>query len=555
MTNLKENPYTPATKEAAKLRMALMGASSSGKTWTALLIAERLCELEGGKIAFLDTEGRSARLYADRFSFDVYDLSKHYEPQRYITGIQKAEEFGYTVIVIDSFSHAWSGRGGVLDIVDAAGQKMGGNKFAGWSVGRPAHNDLVDTIINSNIHIIGTMRSKTEWVLETDLKTGKTKPVKMGLAAVQSADFEYEFDIVMQLDMAHSMTVSKSRCHSLQSDSSFTDAAHVATTLHNWLTDGEVTTPTDVPSFEPATVGGNGAAESDAVGDAVIVEHDEAGDNDTSSTEVAENQNSEPSKLERVWNDQHISTLFDCDFDTWKSEYVAKHGYPDQVEALFTMADSDKFIAGTIFLHQCEKRFGYDIDRARTILGVFSLNVYLNTKGNTLETAWLDIQRHFNTGEHSESKADNNAPPEAAAEPAAPPEFKANGSGARKANTAWKQRTNAQKKIDLSNEKFNEKAIAMLKNNAGLTASALRDKVYEELEVTPDEKPVSDGSGVSAAWELVVADHPDISDRPTKQNFSSKALLLLREFPFTSAEVLRDKVLEQLAVDALDNTG
>lgn len=232
------NPFVPARKEQSRLRLAITGPSGSGKTWTALLITEQLAALRGGKIAFLDTEGRSARKYAGRFSFDVLDLSQNYEPKRYIAAIQAAAQYGYAAIVIDSFSHAWNGVGGVLEIVDRAGKKMGGNDFAGWSQGRPAQNQLVDTLLNANIDIIGTMRSKTDWVLETD-ERGKTKPVKRGLAAVQSADFEYEFDVVINMDMTHTMSVSKSRCQDLVCEEEYRDTAYVATSLFNWLSDGD----------------------------------------------------------------------------------------------------------------------------------------------------------------------------------------------------------------------------------------------------------------------------------------------------------------------------
>lgn len=234
----QSNPFVPARQEQSRLRLAITGPSGSGKTWTALLIAEQLAALRGGKIAFLDTEGRSARKYAGRFSFDVLDLSQNYDPKRYIQAILAAALYDYAVIVVDSFSHAWNGVGGVLEIVDRAGKKMGGNDFAGWSQGRPAQNQLVDALINADIDIIGTMRSKTDWVLETD-ERGKTKPVKRGLAPVQSADFEYEFDVVINLDMTHTMSISKSRCHDLVSEEEYRDTAYVATSLYNWLGAGE----------------------------------------------------------------------------------------------------------------------------------------------------------------------------------------------------------------------------------------------------------------------------------------------------------------------------
>lgn len=231
-----ENPFKPAQKEQAKLRMLLMGPSGSGKTYSALQVATRLAELENGKIALIDTEGRSATKYAGEFKFDVLDLSGNYDPSLYIQGIEAAERFGYAVLVIDSFTHAWKGAGGVLEIVDKAGKKMGGNDWAGWSQGRPAQNAMIDRLINAQVHVIGTVRSKTEWALEMNDK-GKMEPRKIGMAADQSADFEYEFDVAVQMDTQHQLTISKTRCSTLDGGV-HNDTKFLAETLHAWLTDG-----------------------------------------------------------------------------------------------------------------------------------------------------------------------------------------------------------------------------------------------------------------------------------------------------------------------------
>ena len=391
MAHLKDNPFTPARKEAAKLRLALTGASGSGKTWTALLIAERICELEGGKIAFLDTEGRSARKYADRFSFDVYDLSHDYRPQRYIIGIQAAAQFGYTVVVVDSLSHAWMGLGGVLDIVDTAAQKMGGNSFAGWSKGRPAQNNLVDAIINADIHVLGTMRSKTEWILETDPKTGKTKPVKKGLAAVQSSDFEYEFDVVIRLDMAHMMTVSKSRCHSLQAESEYDNAVDVGTALHNWLADGEIiqhepeanviafvspNSSDPPPDDTPPPASNNGPVPDDKP---KVKAKSKAPEKKVSAQAVRENQ---------VFD--QLQALF-SNRDGFNG-YLDEYG-PDNADTAWTWKQTATQIAVAIFLHRCELVYKYGTGTVYTILEAKTLKAYFkDDDSRTFDHAWQAIQ-------------------------------------------------------------------------------------------------------------------------------------------------------------------
>jgi hypothetical protein len=42
-------------------------------------------------------------------------------------------------------------------------------------------------------------------------KTGKHEVKKLGMAVIQDDDLEYELNVALELDMDHSMTVSKSR--------------------------------------------------------------------------------------------------------------------------------------------------------------------------------------------------------------------------------------------------------------------------------------------------------------------------------------------------------
>lgn len=232
------NPFVPAKKERLYLRMALVGASGSGKSLTGMHVASALAALRGGPLAVIDTEGRSARKYADKVDFDVLDLSGNFSPAEYIKAMRAAVEYGYAVVLVDSFSHAWNGAGGVLEVVDKTGQKMGGNDWAGWSKGRPLQNSLNEAVLTLPIDIIGTMRSKTEWGQQVNPKTGKNEPVKLGLAPVQSADFEYEFDVVAYMDMQHTLSITKTRCSLLDGEAGLTDTDYLAGTLHAWLTDG-----------------------------------------------------------------------------------------------------------------------------------------------------------------------------------------------------------------------------------------------------------------------------------------------------------------------------
>lgn len=211
--------FTPATRENAKLRMAIMGPSKSGKTYTALEIATELAGPEG-KIAFIDTENGSASKYSGPggFKFDVDELKNHH-PKTFIQAIVDAVKGGYSCLIIDSLSHEWMGKNGCLQLVDdAAKASRSGNSYIAWGDVTPLHNEVFDVINRAPIHIICTFRVKTETVMQTQEVNGKTKtvPVKIGLAPVTRDGAEYEFDILMDMDKGTGYIDHTSRCPYLQ---------------------------------------------------------------------------------------------------------------------------------------------------------------------------------------------------------------------------------------------------------------------------------------------------------------------------------------------------
>lgn len=197
--------FAPATRHKKRLRLALHGPTGSGKTFTALATAAAL----GMKVAVIDTEYGSASLYSDRFQFDTVGLSD-YHPRNYADAIRGAVEGGYDVLVIDSLSHAWAGKGGVLEIVDKGADR---NQFAKWRDGSKWQNYLIDTILAAQVHIIATMRSKMSYEQVED--GGRKQVKKIGMAPIQRDGMEYEFDVVGEIGLNHELSISKTRFSSL----------------------------------------------------------------------------------------------------------------------------------------------------------------------------------------------------------------------------------------------------------------------------------------------------------------------------------------------------
>ena len=86
----------------------------------------------------------------------------------------------------------------------------GMNSFTAWRKLTPQHNAFVEAMVRSKLHLVATMRSKMEYVVETNDK-GKSVPRKVGLAPVQREGMDYEFDIVFDIDLNHNAMSTKDR--------------------------------------------------------------------------------------------------------------------------------------------------------------------------------------------------------------------------------------------------------------------------------------------------------------------------------------------------------
>ncbi|MEJ4088460.1 AAA family ATPase [Galbibacter orientalis] len=181
-----------AQRQQVRLKIGLSGASGFGKTYSALLIAYGITQ-DWSKIALIDTENGSGSLYAHLGNYNVLELNAPYSPERYIEAIKYCEKAKMEVIIIDSISHEWQGKGGCLEIHE----KLGG-RFQDWSKITPRHAAFIDSILQSNCHIITTARRKIEYSLDTD-QNGKVKVTKVGTKEETRSGFEYELTVSFEL--------------------------------------------------------------------------------------------------------------------------------------------------------------------------------------------------------------------------------------------------------------------------------------------------------------------------------------------------------------------
>ena len=225
-----------AERRQAKIKMGLQAPSGAGKTYSALLLAYGLIN-DWSKIAVIDTENHSADLYAHLGNYKVLALEQPFSPERYIQAIEVCEKAGMEAIIIDSISHEWEGVGGILDIHGA----MMGNSFTNLAKVTPRHNAFVQKLLQSSSHIIATIRSKQDYVLSE--KNGKMVPEKIGLKGVTREGLDYEFTIVLELDLKHQATATKDRTQLFMDKPSFIITPDTGKTIKAWCESGAAPTP------------------------------------------------------------------------------------------------------------------------------------------------------------------------------------------------------------------------------------------------------------------------------------------------------------------------
>jgi hypothetical protein len=228
--------FHKATKKSATGKVAIMGPAGAGKTFTGLQI---LTLLGVKKLAGIDTERGSMSKYSGDFAFDVNDGMEDFSIRKYLGAIGEAKAAGYDGLLIDSLTHAWSGKGGALEQVN----RMGGNKFTnGWGTVTPLQNQLVDSILTFPGHVVATMRSKIEYVMETGAD-GKAIPKRAGTKPIQRDDVEYEFDLVLDIQQGGNISILKTRCKKLPAGywGGYSDVPRLVAEFKAWLTeDAEV---------------------------------------------------------------------------------------------------------------------------------------------------------------------------------------------------------------------------------------------------------------------------------------------------------------------------
>ena len=221
-----------AQRQQAKLKIGLSGASGFGKTYSALLLAHGITN-DWKKIAVIDTENNSANLYADLGQFNTLNMEPPYPPERYAHAIEMCEKVGMEVIIIDSITHEWQGKGGCLEIHE----QLGG-RFQDWSKITPRHQSFIDAILQSKCHVITTTRRKIDYSLDIN-SSGKAKVIKHGTKEITREGWEYELTVNFELvNDKHLAKASKDRTGLFMNKPEFVINAATGRKLIQWCNEG-----------------------------------------------------------------------------------------------------------------------------------------------------------------------------------------------------------------------------------------------------------------------------------------------------------------------------
>lgn len=230
-----------AVREQIYTKIALMAPSGGGKTYSSLRLATgmaREIEKETGKKAKIlmgNTEESRGYYYADEFDYDIVDIDAPHNPEKYVELINLAVENGYDILIIDSSSHEWEGKGGCLDI-----QQQAGGTYQAWSRITPRHQKFIEAISNSPIHIIATMRGKDQYEMVKDEKTGKSAVQKLGVGAKQRDGFEYEFTCTFLIDQkTNAAETQKDNTHIFEGQGSTILTEKHGEEIIKWANSGE----------------------------------------------------------------------------------------------------------------------------------------------------------------------------------------------------------------------------------------------------------------------------------------------------------------------------
>ncbi|GHE31917.1 hypothetical protein GCM10017673_38350 [Streptosporangium violaceochromogenes] len=194
--------FTPAVRVAEHARLLLEGLPGAATLATALRLARGLAG-ENGVIGVADTERGTAARHADDHTF-LHLRVDSCSPKAMPEVVAAAVAAGVDCLIVHSFSAFWSGRDGMLMLVD---QHRKSPTQPGWFEARPHEQAMMDALLDYPGHLIATLRVKSDVVVGADA-TGRLTPCKVALKADHRDGLEYDFHLAAGVGLDGGLTVT-----------------------------------------------------------------------------------------------------------------------------------------------------------------------------------------------------------------------------------------------------------------------------------------------------------------------------------------------------------
>lgn len=191
--------FVKAAPQQARLKVALYGPPGSGKTFTALLLAEGLAANDGKRIAYVDTE-RGTDFYATPVSSrdihpDAWDFDAIYTRSiaEVTESLKALDPNVHGVIVLDSITHIWDA---AIAAYEGKMTKIDTIPMQAWGKIKKPYKDLIRFLLDCPMHVLILGRQKN--VFETD-DSGEMKKTGVGMRA--EGETEYEPHICARMEV------------------------------------------------------------------------------------------------------------------------------------------------------------------------------------------------------------------------------------------------------------------------------------------------------------------------------------------------------------------
>lgn len=229
--------FKEASRKDVRIKMALAGPAGAGKTLGALLIAKGLVS-DIKNVGVVQTESGRAQCYLEHIGpFKIMEMQPPFEPGKFVEAIGVAEKAGLKCLVLDSLSDEWAGLGGSLDL-HAKASEVTKNSFTAWKRITPKHEEVFNKILSSPLHIIATIKKKSDYVMEevTNKRGQKVQqPRRVGTKDIQREGTEYRWMLQFDIDQkANEATCSKDNTSLFQGREPFVIDESVGQKIRNW---------------------------------------------------------------------------------------------------------------------------------------------------------------------------------------------------------------------------------------------------------------------------------------------------------------------------------